>query len=445
MSLPRSPDSRDEPIGERLRRLRLERSLSQRDISGPGISYAYISRIESGTRTPSVKAIRMLARRLGVSPEYLETGIDIPPVDDLELRLGEAELRLRLGEEAEDAEKTLRLVLREADESADRELAARARVAIGLHAARAGRYEEAIEHLSQALASGLISALSHPRVYTALGDCHRFAGHPEDAAAVLNEALAEVREQAPADRAAQIRFASKLSEALSDLGEFEQAREALLEVARGWRSPDPYSRIRVLWSLARLAAMEAKPKRALRLVRQAIAVLETTEDSLQLARAHLLCSEIMLSSDQVDEAGPHIEAAARLFELGADQRDLGAVRAQQALYAARRGDPEQAIALGQQAIELLAEDPTDQATAWLALAIAHNQKGEVDRADPAFRQAVDQLTKGNLIREAADAAREWSRMLRGAGRTGAALDAAEQAAELATQARAPRLRGQARP
>jgi len=60
-----------ETVGARLRRLRIERGLSQRDLSAPGITYAYISRIEAGARTPSMKALRMLARKLGVTPEYL--------------------------------------------------------------------------------------------------------------------------------------------------------------------------------------------------------------------------------------------------------------------------------------------------------------------------------------------------------------------------------------
>src|SRR6476660_5597143 len=62
-----------ETIGQRLKRLRLERGLSQRELSSQGVSYAYISRIEAGTRQPSVKALRMLARKLNVSVEYLET------------------------------------------------------------------------------------------------------------------------------------------------------------------------------------------------------------------------------------------------------------------------------------------------------------------------------------------------------------------------------------
>jgi transcriptional regulator with XRE-family HTH domain len=63
-------------LGDRVRRLREERGLSQRDLSEPGISYAYISRIEAGVRNPSEKALRMLASKLGVSPLYLETGSD---------------------------------------------------------------------------------------------------------------------------------------------------------------------------------------------------------------------------------------------------------------------------------------------------------------------------------------------------------------------------------
>src|SRR5437870_13131485 len=93
-----------ESIGQRLRRLRLERQLSQRELASPGVSYAYISRIEAGARRPSVKALRQLARKLGVSVEYLETGSDLREVDERELRLSDAELALRLGQNVEGTE-----------------------------------------------------------------------------------------------------------------------------------------------------------------------------------------------------------------------------------------------------------------------------------------------------------------------------------------------------
>jgi transcriptional regulator with XRE-family HTH domain len=51
--------------------------MSQRELAGPGVSYAYISRIEADSRRPSVKALRVLAGKLGVEVAYLESGEDV--------------------------------------------------------------------------------------------------------------------------------------------------------------------------------------------------------------------------------------------------------------------------------------------------------------------------------------------------------------------------------
>lgn len=69
-------------IGERVKARRLELGLSQRDISSPGISYAYVSRIESGSRNPSVAALRKLAAKLDTTPSWLESGT-IEPAEEL--------------------------------------------------------------------------------------------------------------------------------------------------------------------------------------------------------------------------------------------------------------------------------------------------------------------------------------------------------------------------
>lgn len=62
--------------GRRIRQLRLERELSQRALAAnvPGISYAYVSRIEAGTRQPSLQAINRIAAVLGVDPHWIATG-----------------------------------------------------------------------------------------------------------------------------------------------------------------------------------------------------------------------------------------------------------------------------------------------------------------------------------------------------------------------------------
>src|SRR5881227_848526 len=123
--------SSTEGVGARLKRLRLQRGLSQRDLSSPGVSYAYISRIEAGARTPSVKALRKLSQKLGVTVEYLETGRDIREVDERELRLAD---------DVKGAEAKLEQVLGEATAAGDGASATRARIALGLAAAHRGSH-----------------------------------------------------------------------------------------------------------------------------------------------------------------------------------------------------------------------------------------------------------------------------------------------------------------
>src|SRR5919201_1308887 len=147
-----SEGSTTESVGARLKRLRLQRGLSQRDLSSPGVSYAYISRIEAGARTPSVKALRKLAQKLKVSVEYLETGREIRDVDDRDLRLADAELELRLQGATPDVEDRLRRLLTEATAAGDVASALRAQLALGLASAQRGNQLEAVERLESVVA-----------------------------------------------------------------------------------------------------------------------------------------------------------------------------------------------------------------------------------------------------------------------------------------------------
>jgi transcriptional regulator with XRE-family HTH domain len=65
-------------VGDRIRERQVELGLSQRELASEGVSYAYISRLEANTRQPSVRALRKLAPKLGVSSHWLETGDDDP-------------------------------------------------------------------------------------------------------------------------------------------------------------------------------------------------------------------------------------------------------------------------------------------------------------------------------------------------------------------------------
>ena len=63
--------------GERLRQLRREQALSQRDLSGiTGIAHDSISQLETGKREAQPRTIRKLAEALGVEPRDLMKGED---------------------------------------------------------------------------------------------------------------------------------------------------------------------------------------------------------------------------------------------------------------------------------------------------------------------------------------------------------------------------------
>lgn len=59
-------------FGRRLKQLRTERGLTQAALAGDGMSTGFLSRLESGARQPTERAVAHLARQLGVGPEELE-------------------------------------------------------------------------------------------------------------------------------------------------------------------------------------------------------------------------------------------------------------------------------------------------------------------------------------------------------------------------------------
>ena len=424
-----------ETIGERLRRLRTERRLSQRELSEPGVSYAYISRIEANTRTPSVKALRKLARKLGVSPEYLETGSELGPSEQRELELADAELRLRLDPDPEAAEETLGKLLDESTQAGDLPSATRARIGLGLATAARGNHDEAVRRLEEAIESGLVSPSGRPDVYTTLGRSYAVLGKLAHAVELFERCLNELQEDSEQNLAARTRFATYLSYALTDLGDLARAEAVVTEaVAEAEDIADPYTQVRLYWSLARLASLQGRPATALSHSRRAIALLEATEDTVHLARAHVLSGAILNLNGSADRAVKHLETAERLFGMRPERDDLVSLRCEQARAAAQLGDADEAVSRGEEVLELLGDtNPAEQGNAWWAIAEGQALRDDSAAADEAFRRAAELLSGEGRWREASQACRAWAKMLRKAGRESEALDVLERAADLAAR------------
>jgi transcriptional regulator with XRE-family HTH domain len=162
-------------VGERVRNLRLTRRLSQAQLAGHDLSDSYISLIESGKRTPTPTVLRMLAERLGCTPEYLAEGVEPEQRAHLEVRERHAHLAL-LGGDPGTAEAGFDEVIARSD---DPDLTARARWGRARALEELGRTEQAIELFEElreqaerdpGRASWLPPVIALARCYHAVGD-----------------------------------------------------------------------------------------------------------------------------------------------------------------------------------------------------------------------------------------------------------------------------------
>jgi tetratricopeptide (TPR) repeat protein len=164
-----------------------------------------------------------------------------------------------------------------------------------------------------------------------------------------------------------------------------------------------------------------------------MALLEATDDSLHLARAHLLCGDILMSQGRAEEAGAHFDRAERLFGSSPEQEDLVNLYRDQARRAVLLGRGEEAVERAHTALEIAGDEfPHERGNALWSLAEGLALTGDEDGADKTFREATEYLEAHGHRRDFVEAYRSWGKFLRRAGREEAALEVLERAADLAS-------------
>jgi tetratricopeptide (TPR) repeat protein len=166
-----------------------------------------------------------------------------------------------------------------------------------------------------------------------------------------------------------------------------------------------------------------------------IVLLEGTEDSLQRARAELLCAEILLWDGSDERAAEHAARCGALVG-AANNDDLGALRATEALLAMRRGDPTEAEALALAALHLLGESGFGRYFACLALALVHLEAGALEDGIHAYESGLAALERAHMRQQAASYCREWAEALEAAGELREAEAVRATAASFAVRERA---------
>src|SRR5215471_11976425 len=80
-------------LGEKIRKARLERRLTQEQLAGSEFTKSYVSELERGRRHPRLSTLKMLARRLDLPISYFREGIPEDREGEALLQLGLARLR----------------------------------------------------------------------------------------------------------------------------------------------------------------------------------------------------------------------------------------------------------------------------------------------------------------------------------------------------------------
>jgi transcriptional regulator with XRE-family HTH domain len=286
----------DDPllVGERLRAARERAGLSQRRLSFPGCSPAYISRVESGDRIPSLQLLRELGRRLGVSEDWLATGSE--ERDGLGGALLEGEVALRLGQLDLAESLYSRLLERGTAQASAHEGLGRVELARSNARGAIERFEAALELYGDA-------ASAHPDLAEGLGRALAQVGEIAAATAVFESSAAEA--ERTGDGLEQARFELLLGESLTEAGDLDRAADVLgraLDEEEGWAGLDkPVERY---WAQSQELTERKQHRPAAGYARRALELLRAAEDGSRAERAYQLLTAVKTGRSQLAARPP---------------------------------------------------------------------------------------------------------------------------------------------
>ncbi|HXV03302.1 MAG TPA: tetratricopeptide repeat protein [Gaiellaceae bacterium] len=373
-------------MGRRLREARERAGLSQRQLSFDGCSPAYISRIEAGERIPSLQLLREMGRRLGVSEDWLATGLDRDLLAE-DRTLLDAEIALRFNE-LDSAEELYEKALENAATNTER---ARSLAGLGQIAFERGDPRRAVQQLEQALSVSGEEAADQPSLADTLGRSYAMLDDLEPAIRLFRQSLERANRRKNSPEA--VRFGVLLANAYIDNNEFDEAREVLEQtVDKAENARDPVFRARIYWSLSRLHALQGEPGDAARYARKALELLELTEHTTYAARAHQLLAHVELDRGNADEALGLLDRGLPLIVESSNQVDEALFHLERARALAQLGRSEEATALAQRSAEMLENaSPGDAGRGYAIVAEIYADLGDRTRAIQTYGRAAELL------------------------------------------------------
>jgi tetratricopeptide (TPR) repeat protein len=411
-------------LGTRMRKLRLARGMTQKELAGDRYTHAYVSTIEAGRRTPSRDAMEHFAAQLGVEVEELATGRPPGLSLRLDLRLQEARIALSAGG-LDEAEAELAAAAKEAHRYKLLDIEARAEEAQGLLLERRGKPEAALERyrrseeiLDEGPAAARADAVAgKARCFAALGDV-RYAIH------LLESILDELRRAGETDPDAMARLHASLLDAYLDAGLYERAAESAAELDRlSGRLTDPLRIAQMHMNVARLYLSDGRIASAERSLQRAEDAYRELRLEAETGYAHLARGYVLSRDGRLDEAQVHLEKAREIFEETGDGKDLTRSLNELGRVERLRGNARRAGELLERSIGLLGESDAP------ILAWAHRELGltladaDPKQAEKHMRSAIELFERSQQGAEIAVTYRALGDLLASGGSPESAADA----------------------
>jgi len=411
-------------IGTRMRRLRVAKGMTQRELAEPKYTHAYVSTIEAGRRNPSRDALEHFAAKLGVDVDELLTGKPADLEAKLTARLMEARIDLSAGRLG-GADEALTSIAREAKRYRLSRIEAKAEDARGLLLERRGKPEEALERYQRAeeiVQSGPADALADAvsgkaRCFQALGDV-RYAIH------ILESLMDSFDRDGIRDPNALARLYSSLLDAYMDAGLLERAAASALELERlGPRLSDPVRIGQMHMHVAHVYLVQGRVEDAQHSLQRAEDAHRQLDLQAETGHAYLAKGYVLTRDGKLDEARTQLEGALAIFEETADEKDLIRTLNELARVERLEGRLDRARELLQRSISLMGDSDTP------ILAWAHRELGlvlvdtETDGAEKNFRLAIELFERSEQTVEIAVTYRALGDLLQARGEGDAGCEA----------------------
>src|SRR6185312_3708944 len=273
-------------FGERVKRLRIERGLLQRDVAGEVMSTGYLSRLERGERQPTARVLRYLAERLGVSTEELLAAAPVGRPAVRELGEALALLESGTGNEAELIESIGALV--SADPGADPELRWQVLWRSAKYYGDRGEYAAELDQLTRLVELGeeIAENRLRCRALTQLARCQLVLGATNDALACAEQAY-ELGGRSDIPTNDQVEALTVLVSVEAEAGRLAGALDHVKKLLDLVADAPALLRTRALWNAAMVHARAEESEVAVELLETALGILDAREDPVLWLRLRI--------------------------------------------------------------------------------------------------------------------------------------------------------------